>query len=160
MAKITLSGDELVCLLTANGLVPEEVLDIELVEGEIKVHVRTPWPVLKSIRVGMRFIGFERGQAVLQLVTNRFVDRFAWLVDKMLAAFPLAEHGACWKYPRLFLDVNRLLQEQVRGTQITDIVFEDGLFHVTTVHALDSSSSPGEENAGRSDPPAPSSGSA
>lgn len=135
MAQIILSGDELVCILSANGLVPDEVMNIEIAGQEIKVRVRTPWPIFKSIRVGMRFAGFEAGRAVLQLVTNRFIDRFDWLVDRMLAGFPLADHGARWEYPRLYVDVNELLQRQVRGVQITGIVLEDGRFLITTVHS-------------------------
>jgi len=139
MAQIILSGEELVCTLTANGLVPEEVIDVEIADGEIKIRVRTPWPIFKSLRVGMRFVGFEQGQVVLQLVTNRLIDRFDWLVDKMFAGFPLADHGARWDYPRLYVDVNSLLQQQVRGVQIIGIVFADGQFRITTVHSPGSS---------------------
>jgi len=135
MAQIILSGDELVCILAANGLMPDEVTDVTAEDGQIKVRIKTPWPVFKSIRVGMRFAGFEQGEAILQVVTNRFIDRFDWLVDKMLASFPLADHCARWKYPRLRLDVNALLRRQVRGIQITNIEYGDEQYRITTVHA-------------------------
>ena len=148
MAQIILSGDELVCVLNANGLIPEEVADIELEGEEIKLRVKTPWPIFKSIRVGLRFAGFEQGQAVLQLATNRLIDQFDWLVDKMLAGFPLAERGARWEYPRLHVDVNKLVMEQVRGVEITDIVFADGHFRITTNHSSNGTS--GRIDASRS----------
>lgn len=137
MAQIILSGEELVCILAANGLMPDEVTDVTSEDGQIHVRVRTPWPVFKSIRVGLQFAGFERGEAILQVVTNRFIDRFDWLVDKMLASFPLADHCARWKYPRLWFDVNTLLRRQVRGIQITDIVFEEGHYRITTAHTTE-----------------------
>ncbi len=137
MAQIVLSGEELVCILTANGLLPDEIADMTAQDREIKIRVRTPWPVFKSIRVGMRFVGFEQGEAVLQVVTNRLIDQFDWLVDKMLATFPLGEHGARWEYPRLRIDVNTLLQRQVRGIQITSVEFEDGRYCITTSHAME-----------------------
>jgi len=140
MAQIILSGDELVCILNANGLVPEEVADIELAGEEIKLRVKTSWPIFKSIRVGLRFAGFEEGQAILQLETNRLIDQFDWLVDKALAGFPLAEHGARWEYPRLHVDVNKLIRQQVRGVEITNIAFEQGQFRITTSHSLDGES--------------------
>jgi hypothetical protein len=152
MAQIILSGDELVCILNANGLVPEEVIDIELEGEEIKLRVKTPWPIFKSIRVGLRFTGFEQGQAVLQLVTNRLIDRFDWLVDKMLGGFPLANHGARWEYPRLHVDVNKLLRRQVRGVEITNIAFEEGQFRVTTTHSLDAGPGPTDAGERRDDP--------
>ena len=137
MAQIILSGEELVCILVANGLVPDEVADVTAEEDQIRIKVRTPWPVLKSIRVGMRFAGFEQGEAILQVVTNRVIDRFDWLVDKMLASFPLAEHCARWEYPKLYLDVNTLLHRQVRGVEIANIVFEEGQYRIATAHAME-----------------------
>jgi len=134
MAQIILSGQELICVLSANGLIPDEVTNVEAVGEEVKIRVKTPWPVLKSIRVGMRFAGFEQGAAILQVVTNRFIDRFDWLVDKMLASFPLADHCARWEYPRLFLDVNTLLQRQIRGVQITSMEFDGERYRITTAH--------------------------
>lgn len=165
MGQIILSGDELVCILIANGLLPEEVIDIELAQDEIKLRIKTPWPVFKSLRVGLRFVGFEQGQAVLQLVTNRLIDQFDWLVDKVLASFPLAEHGARWEYPRLYVEVNPLLRRQVRGMEITNIAFAEGEFRIATNHSLgansgdsdsierrDDRSSSGGDRTGVSDP--------
>ncbi len=134
MAQIVLSGDELVGILQANGLIPDQVTDIETDSEEIKLKVKTPWPLLKSLRVGVRFEGFDNDHVVLLLVTNRLIDTFDWLVDKMLDSFPLAEYGGRWEYPRLHVDVNRLLGERVRGVKIDDMTFFDGQFRITTVH--------------------------
>jgi hypothetical protein len=134
MAQIILSGDELIGILYANELVPEQVTDIQADGEEIRLKVRTPWPVLKSVRVGVRFTGYNDGQAVLQLVTNRFIDKFDWLVDKMLDSLRLADHGGRWEYPCLYMDVNRFLQQRIRGVSINDMVFENGLFYITTTH--------------------------
>lgn len=150
MAQVIVSGEELVCILTANGVVPEEVSNIELAGEEIRLRIKTPWPIFKSIRVGLRFAGFEAGQVVLQLATNRIIDQFDWLVDKMLAGFPLADHGARWEYPKLHVDVNKLLRRQVRGVEVTDIAFAEGQFRITTSHTLGGSSGNNQGN-GRKD---------
>jgi hypothetical protein len=136
MAQIVLSGDELVGILHANELIPDPVMDMQTHGPEIRLRVRTPWPVVKSVRVGVRFTGFDNGQVVLQLMTNRFMDKFDWLVEKMLESFPLTDYGGRWEYPRLYLDVNRLVQQRVRGVQIDDMVFQDGRFHIRTTHPL------------------------
>ncbi len=135
MGQIVLSGAELVCLLKANGLVPDPIIDMEMDTDEIKVRVRTPLPILKSVHVGVRLAGFEEGHVVLQLVTNRLLDTFDWLVDRMFASLPLADHGSRWEYPRLYVDVNQLLQRQVRGVQVTGVTFAEGHFHIMTAHA-------------------------
>ena len=134
MAQIVLSGDELVGILQANGLIPAQVTEIEADGEEIKLKVKTSWPLLKSLRVGVRFEGFDGEHAILQLVTNRLIDTFEWLVDKMLESFPLADCGGRWEYPRLYIDVNRMIEERVRGVQVAEMTYFDGQFCITTIH--------------------------
>lgn len=134
MGRIVLSGDELVGILHANGLLPDPITAIETDDEEIKIKVRTQWPVLKSLRVGVRFAGFEDGQVVFRLVTNRLLDTFEWVVGKMLESFSLAEYGGRWEYPRLYIDINRMVQERLEGVQIDDVTFHDGHFQIETSH--------------------------
>ncbi|MCX5645566.1 MAG: hypothetical protein NTZ17_12965 [Phycisphaerae bacterium] len=135
MGQIILSGDELVRILAANARMPEQVMGVETEGEEIKIHVATPLPILRSIPLRVRFAGFEGGHVVLQLVTNRLIDKFDWLVNKMLASLKVEDYGGRWEYPRLYLDVNRLLRGQLRGVEIANVVFEDGHFHITTSHS-------------------------
>jgi len=135
MGQIVLSGDELVCILAANARMPEQVVSVETEGEEIKVHVATALPILRSIPVRVRFAGFEQGQVVLQLMTNRLIDQFDWLVNRMLASLKVEEYGGRWEYPRLYVDVNRLLQRQVRGVEIAGVAFREGHFHITTSHS-------------------------
>jgi hypothetical protein len=142
MARIVLSGDELVNILQANGLIPDHVTDVSADGREIRLRVKTPWPVLKSVRVGVRFAGFDDGQVVLQLVTNRVMDRFDWLIDRMLESMRVQDHWGRWEYPRLFVDVNRVIRERIRGVEIEGMTFEDGYFHVSTMHSRNGDSGP------------------
>ena len=135
MGQIVLSGDELVCILAANARMPDQVVGVETEGEEIKVHIATPLPVLRSIPVRVRFAGFDRGQVVLQLVTNRLIDKFDWLVNRVLASLRVEDHGGRWEYPRLYVDVNKLLRQQFRGVEIAGVVFQDGHFHITTIHS-------------------------
>ncbi len=135
MAQIILSGRELISLLQANACVPEQIMDIAADDEEIKLKVRTDWPILKSVRVAMRFAGFDNGRVVLELETNLLTDKFNWLMDRMIEPLRLEEHGGRWEYPRLYVDVNRLIQRRLQGVAIEKIVFQDGLFHITTIHA-------------------------
>jgi hypothetical protein len=135
MAQIILSGHEVVGILQANACIPPQIMEITADDEEIKLKVRTDWPILKSMRVGMRFAGYDNGCLVMQLATNLLTDKFNWLVDRMIEPLRLEEHGGRWEYPRLYIDVNRLVQRQLRGVTVENIVFQDGLFHVTTAHA-------------------------
>ena len=135
MGLIVLSGDELVSILAANARMPDQVMGMETEGQEIKVQVASPVPLLRSIPVRIKFAGFEQGRIVLQLVTNRVIDQFEWLVNKMLASLNVEDYGGRWEYPRLYVDVNHLLQRQVRGIEIAGVVFQDGQFHITTSHS-------------------------
>jgi hypothetical protein len=135
MAQIVLSGDELACLLRANGWIPDQIAGMEMDTDRVRVKVRTSLPILKSVHVWVKFAGFEDGHVVLQLVTNRLLDTFDWLVDRMLASLRLDDHGSRWEYPRLYVDVNQLLRRQVRGVEITGVTFAEGCFHITTAPA-------------------------
>jgi len=135
MAQIILSSHELISIVQANARLPQQIIDIAADDEEIRLKVKTDWPILKSIRVGMRFAGFENGSLVLQLATNLLTDKFNWLVDRMIEPLQLEEHGGRWEYPRLYIDVNQLIQQRLRGIAIENIVFRDGLFHITTTHA-------------------------
>lgn len=134
MAQIILSGHEIVNILRANELIPQQITDVRSEEEQITFRVKTQWPVLKSVHAGMRFTGFDDGCVILQLVTSRLTDKLNWLVDKMLEPMHLADHGGRWEYPRLYIDVNRLIQRQLRGVTVENIVFRDGLFYVTTAY--------------------------
>ena len=134
MAQIVLSGDEIISILYANELVPRQVTEMKAEGDEIRLKVRTQWPLLRSVRVGVRFSGYEGGQAVLQLITNRLIDKFDWLVDKMLESLHLADYGGRWEYPCLYVDINRFVEQRIRGISIDGMVFQEGRFHITTSH--------------------------
>ena len=134
MAKIVLSADELLDILHANELIPDQVTDVETEGEEIKLKVKTPWPVLKSVRVGVRFAGYDEGHVAFQLVTNRLLDTFDWVVEKMVESLHLEDHGGRWEYPTLYVDVNRIVRGWIRGVDISDMEFRDGHFNITTTH--------------------------
>jgi hypothetical protein len=134
MAEIILSGEELVGILQANGWIPEELTDLETDGPQVRLKVRTPLPLLKSMPIVVQFVGFESGQVVLQFVTNRLMDNFGSLVGKALESFPWADHGSRWEYPRFYVAVNQLIQQRVCGIQVDNIAFRDDRFHIKTTH--------------------------
>ena len=144
MAQIILSSHELISIVQANARIPDHIMDLAADAEEFRFRVKTDWPILKSIRVGMRFVSFDEGCMVLQLATNLLTDKFSWLVDRMIEPLRLEEQGGRWEYPRLYINVNRLIERQLRGVVVEDIVFRDGLFHITTTH---NNSAAGNDNA-------------
>jgi len=145
MAQIILSSHELVSFLQANARIPEHITDLAVNDEGVRFRVKTDWPILKSLRVGMRFVSFEDGCMVLQLGTNRLTDKLSWLVDRLVEPLRLEEQGGRWEYPRLYINVNRLVERQFRGVVVEDMAFRDGLFHITTTHANSTAGGDGAE---------------
>ncbi len=130
MAQIILSGAELVGVLQANGWVPGAVTALEADGREFRLQVRTPLPLLASVRVSVHFVGYENGRILLQFVTNRLMDRLGPVIDEAVKSLPLADYGARWEYPRLAVALNPLVRRRTQGVEIEDVVFRDGCFHI------------------------------
>ncbi len=138
MAQIVLSGEELVGIVQANGWIPEEVSVVEVNGREIGLKVRTPLPLFKSVKLSVQFVDYQDGRIILQLATNRLMDSMGPVIDKMLGSLHLEDHGARWEYPRLYLAINPLVRQRVRGLEIKSVAFQDGCFHIaTTCSAVD-----------------------
>jgi hypothetical protein len=153
MAQIVLSGEELIGIVQANGWIPEEVTVVETRGPEIGLKVHTPLPLFKSVRVSVQFAGYEDGRIILQFATNRLMDSFSVVIGKMLESLRLEDYGGRWEYPRLYLAVNPLLRQRIRGVEIENIVFLDGCFHIQATirspSATDVTDEPGSRGASR-----------
>jgi hypothetical protein len=135
MAQIILSTEEIIGILAANRWIPQEVTALEAAGREIRLKVRTPLPLLKSLQVSAQFIAYESGIITFQFATNCVIDGFDAVVGRMLKSLHFEDYGGRWEYPRLYVAVNPLIRQRVRGVEIEDVVFQDGCFRIqTTTH--------------------------
>jgi hypothetical protein len=132
MAKITVSIAEIVRILGANELISQSVEEIKTQGDRISFKLKTDWPALKHIRVGIGFVDFRDGNVILEIVTNRLVDRFDWLGRKLLNSLNLPDYVSHGEYPRIHVDINKLLARKIRGIRIDSIAFNEGQLYVTT----------------------------
>ena len=132
MAEVVLPADELIALLDANKLIPQQVFDIQAGQADVSFRVKTGWVVPKSVRVRLRLVGFEAGQATVEIGAGRLVETFDWLVEKYLNTLLAGLPAVRCQYPRLYVDVDRLLGERIKGVRVTDITFADGQLRVVT----------------------------
>jgi hypothetical protein len=151
MAEIILSGEELIGILQANGWVPDEVAALDVDGREIRMKVRTPFPLLKSFPLTVQFVCFEEGHVVLEFETNRLMDHLGSMIGRLFEASPLVACGGRWEYPRLYVRVNQLIEQRVRGVKVEDVVFRNDRFHIRTTHTAPAGPGPVEPK-GRSSP--------
>jgi hypothetical protein len=148
MAQIVLSGEELVGIVQANGWMPREVAVVGVNGREIELKVNTPLPLFRSVRISAQFAGYEHGRIILELATNRLMDSLSGVIGKMLESLHLEDHGGRWEYPRLYVEVNSLIQRRLRGVEVESIVFRDDRFHIHTATGTSSAKAvAGEHNS-------------
>jgi hypothetical protein len=131
MARITFSMAEAVRIINSNGLVSGPITEIRTEGDKISVKFKTGWPAPKYIRVGIEYADFDNGIVTFSMATNRLIDKFDWLVRKLLKSLHLPDYVSQCEYPRVCVDINKVLADKIKGLQIENIAFENGQFCVT-----------------------------
>jgi hypothetical protein len=132
MATITFDLEELMQILTSNELLRNEILRPK-VEGE-RIHfvIKTDSFILPYIPASLGYLDFSNNQAIFELTIvsshlNKVVGRLKQILQLKLPAYMRLE------YPKMFVDVNKLLEEKnIKGIRIKDVSFEGGKFTITT----------------------------
>jgi hypothetical protein len=138
MAQITFAPEEAIDLLRANGLLPEVITDIKVKDDTLLLRIATPLPLVDSLPVSIKYIGFENGVVTLNVsadyLKGRILDTVVKLVNSRLEQdFP---EKIQLDYPKLHVHINKLLVDRnVRAAQVQEISFDSGLFTVTIAAA-------------------------
>jgi hypothetical protein len=132
MAKIAFNLQELVNIIVSNDLLPRQVVRVR-VKGE-KIHfvVKTNTFILPYIPASLVYVTFDGGHAIFELrnVGGPVNKVMGWLHQALKLKMP---DFVKLEYPKVSVDVDKLLKENnIRGIQVKDIVFKDGLFILTT----------------------------
>jgi hypothetical protein len=132
MAKITFSHAELITILLYNELLPKEILRPKVEGDEIHFVVETNLPLLQFVPVSLRYLSFIDNNAIFELTVvnsslNAMIGRLNMLSKINAPAY------VKFDFPKVSVDVNGLLKEKnIRGIQLTDIIFNYGEFTITT----------------------------
>ena len=132
MATITFSLEELVEILSANKLLPPEIIRAR-VKGE-RVHfvIKTSSFVLPYIPASLRYLSFNDNKATFELtiVSSVVSKALSWLDQALKLKIP---SYMILEYPNILIDVDKLLHEKkIRNVRVKDVIFEDGKFTIVT----------------------------
>jgi hypothetical protein len=124
MAEINFTFAEVVDILAANDIIPEQISNLSIDGKIISFKFRLKAPFVSSVDVSLEFLEFERGLLTFKIKTS-------WLVEKAL------------KNPRIFknkyVELNKsnfiiyldmYIKEHLRGMQIDKIVFQNNKINV------------------------------
>jgi hypothetical protein len=132
MAKITFSVEELLKILTSNGLLPRQIVRAKVKGERIHFVIRTDSFILPFIPASLRYLSFD-GDTVtfeLTLVSGRLDKAVSWLNQALKLKIP---SYAELEYPNVSVDIHKVLREKdIRGVRVKDIIFENGEFAIVT----------------------------
>ncbi len=117
MAKIVVTIEEIITVLGANGWMSHRVSDMQAVEGGVSFKVDTGVPFVGAVKMQINYTGFDGRCVELELVGGGLLDQFSGLLKQ---AVKLPEYMRL-EYPRIFVDVEQLMGERVKGIAIEGI---------------------------------------
>jgi len=132
MAKITVSLDELIKILISNELLPRQIIRARVKGQRVHFVIRTNSFFLPFIPASLRYVSFDNNNAIFEIsiVSGHLNKAVGWLNQALKLKIP-----SCMKleYPNISVDIDKLLEENnIRGVQVKDILFENGQFAIVT----------------------------
>ena len=132
MAKIIFSIDEFTKILTSNELLPENIVRVKVKGDSVHFYIKTQSFILPFIPASLRFLSFDNNNLKFELTVvnshvNKAMIRLDRLFDLKLPTYLKLEH------PNIVVEIEKLLQEKnIRGIQVKDVSFENGMFTTVT----------------------------
>ncbi|HUT30711.1 MAG TPA: hypothetical protein VMX13_13030 [Sedimentisphaerales bacterium] len=136
MAQIIFTPGEAVNMLMANDLLPEVITDIKVSDDTLVLNVATPLPLVDSLPVSIKYLGFKEGRLELEvsvpILKGKMLETVVHLVQGTLER--RFHEQIQLDYPRLYVHINRLLvAKNIRSVEVREITFERGFFEIMVV---------------------------
>jgi hypothetical protein len=138
MARLRFAPEEAINVLMANDLLPEVIRGVKIKDDTLIVKVATPLPLVDSLPVSIKYVGFEDGVVTLELSVGYLKGRVLDSILKLVKGRMEEEFGDKIQldYPRVYVHINRLLvAKNIRSVEVREITFEGGLFEIMVVVA-------------------------
>ena len=132
MAKITFSLDELIGILSANGLLPGEIVRAKARGQSLHFAVKTGSFILPFVPASLSYLSFDGNNAVFELsiVSGRLNKAASWFNEILKPRLP-----GCMEldYPKISVNINKLLAEKgIKAVRVKDMFFEGDQFAIVT----------------------------
>lgn len=133
MATINFRLPEILKIIQANSWEPVQIEDLKAEGNKAWFKLKTKLKICETIDVAAEFIGFERNMAIIHITTNWLIDKIMKMLGKKVIQQNLNKYCIDLNgYPKITIDINKMLTDKIKGIQIKDITFKDGLFTLIT----------------------------
>ena len=130
MAKIVFSLEELLSILVANEVLPDQIQKAQAKGDTVEFVVKTGVIILPMVPVSLKYVGYE-GEEIefeLSVAGGRFGDMIAGFAKQFESKMP---EGVRLEFPKVYVDVGKMLEvKNVRGLKVSEISVNEGEFTV------------------------------
>lgn len=120
MAKIQFTLNEIAAIAKKNNFLPDIIEEITCNKEEVGFVIRSPIPIVSKIKGNIKFQKYENG--ILHISHNKKILR------KILNMFVDPTKDLDWielKNTEIIININSLLERNVRGITISEMYFEE-----------------------------------
>ncbi|MBN2269231.1 MAG: hypothetical protein JXN61_01370 [Sedimentisphaerales bacterium] len=132
MAKLTFTLEELIGILIGKKLLPGEIVRLKVKGQRIHFVIKTGAFILPFVPASLGFSSFDGNNAVFELtMVSSHLSRAKSLFSDLIK--PMLPQCMELDYPRISVDVNKLLAEKgIKAVRVKDMFFENENFAVLT----------------------------
>lgn len=133
MATIIFTLPEILKIIQSNLWEPEQIENLKSEGNKAWFKFKTGLKICPNINVLLEFIIFERDKAVVLMTTNWLISKIVKKkLDDMIIQNKFENYIDLNGYPKITIDINKILTAKIKDIQIKDITFKEGLFTITT----------------------------
>jgi len=126
MAQISVSLAELIDLVIANNIMPDQISNIEPQGESLNFEFRTGLFFPKYVQIYVNVLEFEKGILVLELITD-------WFAEKLMKLLPFKNNEFLeYDFPRIIINLQTLLNKYIKGLKIDRIEYKNSRFNILT----------------------------
>lgn len=125
MAEINCSLAEIIDILSAVNLLPEDVSDIHVDDNIVSFKYNTKLVFPSHVVISVQFLEHKNGVTELELSTS-------WLVEKIIGKLPFLKNNDLFQLSgsRLFINLEKFLNQRFKGIKLESIEFTDHKFKI------------------------------
>ena len=126
MAEIQFTISEIVDLIVKNKLMPKQISNIHFEGDFLSFNFPTGLLFPKYIPSTIQFLNFDKGLLTLKIKTN-------WMSDKFLKIIHWEDNEFIeFELPKIFVKLQDFLTTRLKGIQIDKIIYDNGMFYIST----------------------------
>ncbi|MCK4357314.1 MAG: hypothetical protein KAW92_00970 [Candidatus Cloacimonetes bacterium] len=127
MANLIFKLPEVINLVKLNAELPSQIKTIEVVENRIRLTINAG-KLIPNINVFISFDSFQKGMVKLKIEAGKVLKLFSKYLFQIIEKKSISNVIFFHNGEMLHVELNRILEQKVKGIQIKSIIENNGIF--------------------------------